>query len=300
MALKFVDSGPSSIDGAVKAINYVIDQKKHGVNVRVINASWYAAGETKTLRDAIIAAGNAGILFVCAAANGGADSVGDDLDQTKLYPPSWTDISSLMSVASVDSADRLAASSNYGHSTVSVAAPGVQILSTLPNDSYGYMSGTSMATPHVSGIAALLAADSPRLSPAQIKERIVKTAQPSLALICKVAASGRANAYGALTNMPPPPDDPVIASVRTTKKVVKVEGLNFMSGSSVIEVNGVSLSNMKYDNSTRLGNDSITRMSANIGKANVKTVFPAGVQVTVTVFDTTTGKRSEAFLFTRN
>ncbi|MEW6210824.1 MAG: S8 family peptidase [Acidobacteriota bacterium] len=300
MALKFIDSGPSSLDGAVKAINYAVDQKKRGVNVRVINASWYAAGETKALRDAIIAAGNAGILFVCAAANGGADNVGDDLDQTKLYPPSWTDIPSLMSVASVDSADRLAASSNYGRSTVSVAAPGVLILSTLPGSNYGYMSGTSMATPHVSGIAALLASESSRLSPAQIKERIIETAQPSLALIGKVAASGRANAYSALTDMPPPPGDPVIASVKTTKKVVKVEGLNFLSGTSVIEVNGAALAGMKYDNSTRLGNDSITRMSANIGKANVKTVFPSGVQVSVTVFDTKTGKRSEAFLFTRN
>jgi hypothetical protein len=68
----------------------------------------------------------------------------------------------------------------------------------------------------------------------------------------------------------------------------------------VIEVNGAALAGMNYDNSTRLGNGSVTRMSANIGKANVKTVFPAGVEVRVTVFDSKTGKRSEAFLFTRN
>jgi subtilisin family serine protease len=300
MALKFIDSGLSYVDGAVKAINYAVDQKRRGVNVRVINASWYAEAESKALRDAIINAGSAGILFVCAAANGGADSMGDDLDQTKLYPPSWTDISSLMSVASVDSADRLAASSNFGRSTVSVAAPGVLILSTLPGSSYAYMSGTSMATPHVSGIAALLASESSRLSPVQIKERIIRTAQPSLALIGKVAASGRANAYCALMDMPPAPGDPVIASVKTTKKGVNVTGLNFLSDTSVIEVNGAALAGMNYDNSTRLGNGSVTRMSANIGKANVKTVFPAGVEVRVTVFDSKTGKRSEAFLFTRN
>jgi subtilisin family serine protease len=300
MALKFLDSGASSIDGAVKAINYAIDQKKRGVNVRVINASWYASAETKSLKDAIAAAGQAGILFVCAAANGGADKVGDDIDQAKLYPPSWTDLPNLMSVAAVDSSDNLASFSNYGRSTVSVAAPGVLILSTVPGGSYGYMSGTSMATPHVAGVAALLAATSRQMSPTQIKQRIIETAQPSLALIGKVASSGRANAYFALANMPPPPGDPVISSVRVTKKGASVEGLNFVSGDSVIEVNGAALSGMKYDNSSRLSNDSITRLSANVGKAMVKTIFPQGVEVTVTVFNPTTGRRSAPFLCTRN
>lgn len=300
MGLKFLGGGPSSIDGAIRAINYAIDQKRRGANVRVINASWIASGESRALHDAIVAAGNADILFVCGAGNGGSDSVGDDLDSAPVYPAAYTDIPSLISVAAVDYADNLATFSNFGRRSVSVAAPGVSIVSTYPENGYGYMKGTSMATPHVSGIAALIAAREPRLTAADIKVRIIATAEPVPSLAGKVVAAGRANAYNALRNASPSVGQPVVTSVETTKKVVSISGTGFVSGSMVVEVNAAPLPAPKYDSSSRVANGSYTRMTIKLSKSNMKSVFPAGVQVSVTVLNTSTGERSAAFLFARN
>jgi subtilisin family serine protease len=305
MPLKFLDNTPSSIDGAVRAINYVIDQKRRGVNVRVINASWITTGDSRALHDAIAAAGNAGILFICGAGNGGSDSLGDDNDAAPVYPASWTDIPSLMAVAAIDAGDNLASFSNYGGSSVSVAAPGVSILSTFPPDgssatgAYAYMKGTSMATPHVTGIAALLAAFETALTPVQIKQRIIATAQPLPSLVGRVAAAGRANAYNALTSTAPPAERPTITVVGTTKKALELAGTGFVGGSMTVEAAGAVLPAPRYDSSSKLPSGLYTRMSVKLSKSEIKKMFPTGSPVSVVVVNTATGQRSAAYALTR-
>ena len=305
MSLKFLDKTPGAIDGAVRAINYVIEQKRRGVNVKVINASWISSGDSRALHDAIAAAGTSGILFVCAAGNGGADSIGDDNDGTPTFPAAWTDLSSLISVAALDSGDNLATFSNYGRATVSVAAPGVSILSTYPPDgssasgSYAYMEGTSMATPHVTGIAALLAARYPALVPAEIKQRIMATVQPLPGLVGKIAASGRVNAYNALANSIPEAERPAISALEATSKSLAVMGLGFVSPAMIVEANGMPLPSPRYDNASKLVNGTYSRMTIKLSKSDMKRLFPLGYQVSVTVFNSVSGERSAAFSFTR-
>src|SRR6185503_7987393 len=166
--------------------------------------------------------------------------------------------------------------------------------------SYAYMEGTSMATPHVTGIAALLAARYPALVPAEIKQRIIATVQPLPGLVGKVTASGRVNAYNALSNSIPGAERPAISAMEATNKGLAVSGLGFVGGAMIIEVNGASLPSPKYDSASRLVNGTYTRMTLKVSKADMKKKLPTGTQVTMTVFNTVTGQRSPAFSFTRN
>lgn len=301
MSLKFIGEGTGSTSDAVKAINYAMDQKSHGVNVRVINASWGGPNASQTLKSAIIAAGNAGILFVCAAGNGGTDNLGDNIDATPYYPASWSaEVPSIISVAAVDYSDNRASFSNYGAASVQIAAPGVNTFSTTPNADYGYGAGTSMASPHVAGVAALLFSHEPSLGAAQARQRIVSTADPLASFVGFAESAGRVNAYNALTNtIQKAPTKPVISSVRANKKKLTVDGIGFVEKSSLIEVNGVALSKTKYEGSLRLADGSITEMTAKLGKSGIATTFPKGITVSVTVFNPTTGERSAPFAFAR-
>ena len=301
MSLKFIGASTGNTGDAVKAINYVMDQKKRGVNVRVINSSWGGTTGSSSLKSAISAAGNAGILFVCAAGNGGDDHSGDDLADAQYYPAAWSaEISSIIAVAAVDYTDSYAGFSNYGYNTVQVGAPGVNTYSTAPDGQYGYGAGTSMATPHVSGVAALLFSREPGLSPSQARQRIISTADPLPTLAGRVESSGRVNAYNALTNTKQQaPRQPAIGYMGTDKKKVKVDGIGFVKGETVIEVNGVPLPKVKYDSSRKLDDGSVIEMSAKLGKSGMLATFPKGTTVTVTVFNPSTGERSQPFAYTK-
>lgn len=193
MPLKFLGRGGfGNVKDAIEAINYAIDRKKNGVNLRVINASWGSTQRSKALEDAIKAAGEAGILFVAAAGNSSTDN-----DRRPHYPSNY-DLPNMLSVAALDRNDLLANFSNYGSKTVHVAAPGREIASTWLNDQYREASGTSMAAPYVSGIAALILANEPKLSMAKLRERIMKSSDPIDTLLGKVAVGGRLNAAKAL------------------------------------------------------------------------------------------------------
>jgi subtilisin family serine protease len=302
MSLKFLGGprGRGSTGNAVRGINYAIAQRNRGVNIRTINASWGGPGDSQSLRDAIAAAGEAGILFVCAAGNSSAD-----VDESPEFPSGYGGLPTCLSVAAMDKFDNLASFSNFGHSTVGVAAPGESILSTIPRSQfkpmgdYGGLSGTSMSTPYVTGIAVLLWSHEPSLTPAEVKQRIVSTSEPIPALVSKTANSGRANAYDALINRIAAPRSPIVLSTEFTKKVVTLDGFGFLSGSSVIEANGVPLSPVDYDDSFALANGTLTRLTAKIGKKPMKVAFPKGQQVMVTVFNPTTGERSAQFVTTR-
>lgn len=302
MSLKFLggSKGKGSTANAIKGINYAIDQRNRGVNVTVINASWGGSKESQSLRDAITAAGDAGILFVCSAGNEGAD-----VDQIPAFPSGFGGLPTCLSVAAITSTDNLASFSNFGHRSVGVAAPGQSILSTTPrnqfspNGAYAMLSGTSMAAPYVSGIAALLWSHEPSLTPAEVKQRIVSTSEPIPALVSKAANSGRANAFGALTDRIAPPRAPIVLAASFTKKAVTLDGFGFLNGSSVIEVNGVALPSITYDDSYALANGTLTRLTSKIGKKPMKATFPSGQFVSVTVFNPTTGERSAQFFTVR-
>ena len=140
MALKFLSAGGGGSDAdAIKCIDYVVNEKvNHGVNVVAINASWGGPGYNVLLRDAIDAAGKAGIVVCASAGNGGADAVGDDNDVTPHYPASY-DCANIISVAATDDNDALAGFSNYGATSVDLAAPGVGIVSTAPAFGLSFM-----------------------------------------------------------------------------------------------------------------------------------------------------------------
>jgi subtilisin-like proprotein convertase family protein len=197
MGLKFLDEGGSgSTSNAVRAVNYAtLMRQTYGVNVRVTNNSWGGGGFSQALRDAINAGGNAGILFAAAAGNDA-----DNNDVSPHYPSNYN-VPAIISVAATDRTDSLARFSNYGAMSVDLAAPGVDILSTVPNNSYDELSGTSMATPHVSGVVALAWALSPASNLSQIRGAIMDGVDPLPALNGRMVTGGRLNARKTLERL---------------------------------------------------------------------------------------------------
>jgi len=212
MALKFIDGatgwGPTS--AAIEALEYAIDMKQnHGVNVRITSNSWGGGDYSTALYEAIVDAAAADILFVAAAGNDSTDN-----DSTPHYPSSY-DVPNVISVAASDHNDNLAYFSNYGATSVDLAAPGVNILSTVPSgidpDRYSYMSGTSMATPHVSGVAALICSLNPDFRYDQVKQAILETVDTGVGdLSGMIATDGRLNACGAVRWTAPAGPDIVV------------------------------------------------------------------------------------------
>jgi subtilisin family serine protease len=224
LACKFLDAAGNGSDaGAIECFNYITALKNRGENIRVSNNSWggyrnLAAPFPQLLKDAIDAAGNAGIINVFAAGNGGLDGRGDDIDVMPHDPASFTS-PSIVSVAASTSNDGRASFSNFGAVSVDLAAPGVDILSagvgadltcvggTQFQCAYRYSNGTSMAAPHVAGVAALLVAQSPAIPVAGIKSLLISHVTPVGAWSGRLASGGRLNALGAANalsaNTPP-------------------------------------------------------------------------------------------------
>jgi subtilisin family serine protease len=193
MPLKFMNAGGSgTTKDAIEAINYAIDRKKAGVNVRVISASWGSTQRSRALETAIRKAYENDILFVAAAGNSSTDN-----DRRPHYPSNYN-VPNVISVAALDRHDQLASFSNFGAKTVAIAAPGVDILSTWLENGYEEKSGTSMATPVVSGVAALVLAENPRMSVDELRKKLLDSTDPIVALKGKVATGGRINAAKAL------------------------------------------------------------------------------------------------------
>jgi thermitase len=193
MPLKFMGRGGfGTTKDAIEAINYVIDRKKAGVNVRVISASWGSTQYSKALEDVIRKAGEEGIIFIAAAGNASTDN-----DRAPHYPSSYK-LPNVISVAAMDRFDGLASFSNYGAKTVHVAAPGKEIMSTWLKGNYREASGTSMATPYVSGVAALILSIEPNLSNDKLRERLINSTDKIDALSGKVESGGRLNAAKAV------------------------------------------------------------------------------------------------------
>lgn len=203
MPLKFLAaSGWGSTADAVSCINYAASFKDALGNkiVRLTSNSWGGGGKSKTLENAIK---NCNAIFVASAGNDGTNTVS--------YPAGYAQ-PNLIAVAATDSTDTLASFSNFGY-WVHLAAPGVDVLSSTPGNSYGLKSGTSMATPHVSGVAALLLSQYPAWTVADIRAQILDTVDVLPGLMGKVTTSGRLNARQALGAPELPPDTTAPAAV---------------------------------------------------------------------------------------
>ncbi len=182
MPLKFLAKvgGNCGIGSDADAIEAILYATKNGA--QFINASWGGTEPTEALRQAFIAAGRAGVLFAAAAGNDGAD-----LSLFPDYPASF-DLENEIVVAASNNNDGLGSFSNFGSPT-DLAAPGVTILSTIP-DGYAYFSGTSMATPFVTGALALLRSQYPNAPPLEIKDRVLATVDLKPAFATPITASG--------------------------------------------------------------------------------------------------------------
>lgn len=191
MPLKFLDgSGYGKTSDAIRAIYYAVNN-----GASVMNNSWGGPSYSSALHEAITYAYNSGVFFAAAAGNAGSNN-----DSSPMYPANYQ-VPNVVTVAATTDSDAIAYFSNYSTSKVHLASPGVFILSTLPGGGFGSMSGTSMATPFVSGLAALMKIEKPTMLPHQMKDIIlgetdvIVDGQGHPTLSTKVVSQGRMNVY---------------------------------------------------------------------------------------------------------
>ena len=191
MALKFLDAnGGGSISDEIKCIEYAIDKKAD-----ILNGSFGDYFTSKAEKRAIEKAREAGILCIFAAGNDGTNN-----DRKPHYPSSYN-YDNIIAVAASGRSDRLASWSNYGRASVDIAAPGVSIRSTIPNNRYTSWDGTSMASPQVAGLAALIKAYDSSLDWEEIKDIILKQGDQKSSLQGKLLSGKRINAFNSLTSI---------------------------------------------------------------------------------------------------
>ena len=192
MALKFLDAGGSGYtDDAIECVQYAVL-----MGAKLSSNSWGGGGYSQAMKDAIDAAGNANQLFIAAAGNG----YGNNNDINPAYPASYTS-ENIIAVMATDKYDSMSGFSNYGPTSVDIGAPGTDILSCQPGSSYQYLSGTSMATPHVSGAAALIWSVYPSMSYQEVKNILLQTVDEIPSLSGKCVSEGRLNLFNAVNEV---------------------------------------------------------------------------------------------------
>lgn len=188
MPIKFLDnSGSGSTSAAIQAIYYAVNN-----GAKVLSNSWGGGGYSNALLDAIAYSYEKGRIFVAAAGNSANDN-----DRRPTYPANYG-VPNVISIAATSDLDALAGFSNYGAQTVHMGAPGVRILSTYPGNTFTRLSGTSMATPFVSGLAALMVREQPEMNGYQVRNIIFQGAEPISSLVQKTYTQSRLNVYHAL------------------------------------------------------------------------------------------------------
>ena len=247
MSAKFLGPNGGYTSDFVEALNYAVAE-----GATISNNSWGGGDFSYTTRDAIRAADTKGHLFVASAGNDGRDT-----DAIAHYPSSY-DSSNIIAVAATDRKDSLAGFSNYGANSVDLAAPGVSILSTIPNNKYALYYGTSMAAPHVSGVAALLKSNSPGLDDNKIKDRILSTVDPRAGLQGTTFSGGRLSAARALGVNTAPTIAPKNVStirtrrppVRTISAAVRDDEKDLAAADIEFYVDGQQVTTFAYDQAT--------------------------------------------------
>lgn len=199
------DQGYGTLSDEIAAIDYVVAMKQSGVDIKAMNASFGGYEYSDLEKQAIESANSEGILFVAAAGNDGTNN-----DHTPMYPASYS-LSNIISVTATDQNDRRASFSNFGQYTVHVGAPGVYILSTIPENQYtaanqDFEMGTSMATPHVTGLVGLLWNYYYYFNYSQIRGTILRYVDIVSELQGWIYTGGRINAYGSLSSLLTPED----------------------------------------------------------------------------------------------
>jgi subtilisin family serine protease/subtilisin-like proprotein convertase family protein len=269
MGLKFLGSnGSGPISAAVSALNYAtMMRNNYGVNIRLTNNSWGGGAFSQAMSDAITASGNAGMLFLAAAGNAASD-----IDATPYYPASYN-LPSMIVVAATDSKDAIASYSNFGVNTVDLAAPGSSVLSTYPNNAYATMSGTSMATPHVSGAAALAWAYAPDATYQQIKDALFDGVDTLPALAGLTATGGRLNIHNSLESLPDDAGD-TLSTARATRLLAFTPGDHFVLSSAHLGDGTYAAKDVDFYQLTATAGSSITATtSAAEGGTAVDTVL---------------------------
>jgi subtilisin family serine protease len=207
MGVKFIGaSGSGTIADAINALDFVMQARQAfsatgGADVRVLSNSWGGRSFSQALRDEIAATADADMLFVAAAGNDGFSN-----DFLPTYPAGY-DVDNIISVAATTNTDARAFFSNYGAASVDLGAPGVDILSTTIGNTYSFSSGTSMATPHVSGAAALVLSRC-NLGALALKSTLLSTVEPVAALASITTTGGRLDVHSAIRSCMAPPASP--------------------------------------------------------------------------------------------
>jgi thermitase len=263
MPAKFIGPGDIGyVSDVIEALNYAVAN-----GATISNNSW-ALSYSRALLDTIKATDTKGHLLVTAAMNHGSDN-----DSSPHYPASY-DSPNIISVAATDNKDSLASFSNYGASSVDLAAPGVSVLSTVPGNGYSYGSGTSMATPHVAGAAALVKANFPNLDDSGIKERILSSVDPKPNLAGKTVTGGRLNVAKTLgANTAPVIDHPSPSRTRdrtpTISATVRDDDANLTESNISLYVDGVQKTTFAYDQDADKLTYTSTRLSRKSHKVEV-------------------------------
>jgi serine protease len=236
MGCKFLgSSGSGTTANAVNAIEFAIQARQvlgAAANVRVLSNSWGGGGFSQTLFDEITKANTNNMLFIAAAGNNATNT------DTTIYYPQGYNVPNVISVAATSSTDGLASFSNYGATSVDLGAPGVNVLSTVLGTSFSYLNGTSMATPHVAGAAALVLSVNGSLSVAAVRSTLLNTTDPIASLAGRTVTGGRLNLFRAVSAVTPPAPDFTMGATPPTQSVV--QGVSASYTVSVSSVNGFS------------------------------------------------------------
>ncbi|MEI7546304.1 MAG: S8 family serine peptidase, partial [Mycobacteriaceae bacterium] len=206
---KFLGPNGGYTSDAVAALDYLVDLKnRYHINLVAASNSWGGGGYSNALHSAIIRAAKANILFVAAAGNSSSNN-----DTIGSYPSNYSSLvssatetaasyESVIAVASITSSGALSYFSSYGATTVDIGAPGSGVISTVPDNSYANYSGTSMATPHVTGALALYASQHPTATAADLRAAILGNATPTSSLAGITVTGGRLNLEGLFISNP--------------------------------------------------------------------------------------------------
>lgn len=213
--IKFLsDYGSGTIIDSIEAVQWAIDSQAD-----IINHSWVTTSNSSALRDVLADANQRGILQIAAAGNNGSNN-----DNANLYPANYaSSLSGMISVANWDnSTNRLHTTSNFGFTTVDLAASGTNVLSLTPNNNVEALSGTSMATPIVTSVAAMIAQQTPEYSAAEIRAKLKQSVLHEPSLNAKVITQGRLDALSAMSVAL---ETPTINNLEASTLRIKIEGV---------------------------------------------------------------------------